>query len=218
MPTLPVNHCWYPKVTGAFLQAGVSELTMATIMNGMAAHGGVIPVCGTFFVFSDYMKPSVRLAALMELPVKFVWSHDAFRVGEDGPTHQPVEQEAQIRLLEKMKNHSGEISFLALRPADADAGNFFVNAVVLDYVQLKAIAMCGHAQRLIAEEDSIAMIQQYLVAVNKIVGILVSDRNAVSAVSLNDIVPEQAMPDAPAQKQAISTVVAGETVAHRRAL
>ena len=105
--------------SGAFLQAGVSELTMATLMNGIAAHGGIIPVCGTFFVFSDYMKPSVRLAALMELPVKYVWSHDAFRVGEDGPTHQPVEQEAQIRLLEKMKNHSGNMSFLALRPADA---------------------------------------------------------------------------------------------------
>jgi len=105
--------------SGAFLQAGVSELTMATLMNGMAVHGGIIPVCGTFFVFSDYMKPAVRLAALMELPVKYIWSHDAFRVGEDGPTHQPVEQEAQIRLLEKMKNHSGNRSFLALRPADA---------------------------------------------------------------------------------------------------
>ncbi len=105
--------------TGAFLQAGVSELTMATLMNGLAAHGGIIPVCGTFFVFSDYMKPAVRLAALMELPVKYIWTHDAFRVGEDGPTHQPVEQEAQIRLLEKMKNHSGKRSFLVLRPADA---------------------------------------------------------------------------------------------------
>ncbi|HLW06595.1 MAG TPA: hypothetical protein VKY45_03465, partial [Marinilabiliaceae bacterium] len=90
------------------------------IANGMALHGGVIPVCGTFFVFSDYMKPAVRLAALMELPVKYVWTHDAFRVGEDGPTHQPVEQEAQIRLLEKLKNHSGDNSTLVLRPADAE--------------------------------------------------------------------------------------------------
>jgi len=105
--------------SGAFFQAGVSELTMAVIMNGMALHGGVIPVCGTFFVFSDYMKPAVRMAALMELPVKYVWTHDAFRVGEDGPTHQPVEQEAQIRLMEKLKNHSGENSMLVLRPADA---------------------------------------------------------------------------------------------------
>jgi len=105
--------------TGQFLQAGVSELTLAAIMNGMALHGGVIPVCGTFFVFSDFMKPAVRLAALMELPVKYVWSHDAFRVGEDGPTHQPVEQEAQIRLLEQLKNHSGRSSMLVLRPADA---------------------------------------------------------------------------------------------------
>jgi len=106
--------------SGSFLQAGVCELTMATLMNGMALHGGVIPVCGTFFVFSDYMKPAVRLSALMELPVKFVWTHDAFRVGEDGPTHQPVEQEAQIRLLEKLKNHNGENSMLVLRPADAN--------------------------------------------------------------------------------------------------
>ncbi len=105
--------------SGSFLQVGVSELTMAGIANGMALHGGVIPVCATFFVFSDYMKPAVRLSALMELPVKFVWTHDAFRVGEDGPTHQPVEQEAQIRLLEKLKNHNGHMSMLVLRPADA---------------------------------------------------------------------------------------------------
>lgn len=105
--------------SGAFLQAGVSELTMAAIANGLALHGGIIPVCATFFVFSDYMKPAARLAALMKLPVKYVWTHDAFRVGEDGPTHQPVEQEAQIRLLEKLKNHSGQNSMLVLRPADA---------------------------------------------------------------------------------------------------
>ncbi len=105
--------------SGAFLQVGVAELTMAGIANGMALHGGVIPVCATFFVFSDYMKPAVRLAALMELPVKYIWTHDAFRVGEDGPTHQPVEQEAQIRLMEKMKNHSSKRSMLVLRPADA---------------------------------------------------------------------------------------------------
>lgn len=105
--------------TGAFLQAGVSELTMACIANGMALHGGVIPACGTFFVFSDYMKPAVRLAALMKLPVKYIWTHDAFRVGEDGPTHQPIEQEAQIRLMEHVKNHDGKRSTLVLRPADS---------------------------------------------------------------------------------------------------
>jgi transketolase len=105
--------------SGAFLQAGVAELTMAGLMNGIAAHGGVIPVCGTFFTFSDYMKPAVRLAALMGLPVKYIWSHDSFRVGEDGPTHQPVEQEAQIRLLEKMSNLEGHRSMLVLRPADS---------------------------------------------------------------------------------------------------
>jgi len=105
--------------TGSFLQSGVAELTMAAMANGMALHGGVIPVVATFFVFSDYMKPAIRLSAIQELPVKFIWTHDAFRVGEDGPTHQPVEQEAQIRLLEKLKNHKGNNSFVALRPADS---------------------------------------------------------------------------------------------------
>jgi len=106
--------------SGQFLQAGVAELTMASIANGMALHGGVIPVVGTFFVFSDYMKPAVRIAALQQLPVKYVWTHDAFRVGEDGPTHQPIEQEAQIRLMEKLKNHHGDNSMLVLRPADVE--------------------------------------------------------------------------------------------------
>lgn len=106
--------------TGQFFQAGVSELTMACVMNGMALHGGVIPACGTFFVFSDYMKPAVRLSALMRLHVIYVWSHDSFRVGEDGPTHQPVEQEMQIRLMEHLKNHRGERSMVVLRPADGD--------------------------------------------------------------------------------------------------
>ncbi len=104
--------------SGAFLQAGVSELTMACLCIGMSLHGGIIAACATFFVFSDYMKPALRMAALMEQPVKFIWSHDAFRVGEDGPTHEPVEQEAQLRLLEKLKNHKGHNSLLALRPAD----------------------------------------------------------------------------------------------------
>ena len=105
--------------SGSFLQCGVSELTMAALANGMALHGGIIPACATFFVFSDYMKPAVRLAALMKLPVKYVWTHDAFRVGEDGPTHQPVEQEAQIRLMEHLHNHAGKRSCLVLRPADS---------------------------------------------------------------------------------------------------
>ncbi|MCD7962529.1 MAG: transketolase [Rikenellaceae bacterium] len=106
--------------SGAFLQAGVCELTMACIMNGMALHGGIIPVCGTFFVFSDYMKPALRLAALQRLNVKYVWTHDSFRVGEDGPTHQPIEHEAQLRLMEQLRNHHGERSTLVLRPADAN--------------------------------------------------------------------------------------------------
>ena len=106
--------------SGAFFQAGVAELTMACCCIGMALHGGVIPACGTFFVFSDYMKPAIRMAALMEVPVKFIWTHDAFRVGEDGPTHEPVEQEAQIRLMEKLQNHKGHNPMLVLRPADVE--------------------------------------------------------------------------------------------------
>ena len=110
----------YGDFSGAFLQAGVSELTMACCCLGMVLHGGIIAACATFFVFSDYMKPAIRMAALMELPIKFIWSHDAFRVGEDGPTHEPVEQEAQIRLMEKLKNHKGHNSMLVLRPADVE--------------------------------------------------------------------------------------------------
>ncbi|MFR9672714.1 MAG: hypothetical protein SNI72_07395, partial [Rikenellaceae bacterium] len=106
--------------SGKFFQAGVSEFTMACVMNGMALHGGVIPVCGTFFVFSDYMKPVIRLSALMRLHVIFLWTHDSFRVGEDGPTHQPIEHEMQIRLMEQLRNHQGERSMLVLRPADGD--------------------------------------------------------------------------------------------------
>ena len=118
---LKKTHAFTPgDFTGAFLHAGVSELTIACLCIGMALHGGVIAACGTFFVFSDYMKPAIRMAALMELPVKFIWSHDAFRVGEDGPTHEPVEQEAQVRLMEKVKNHHGRNSMLVLRPADVN--------------------------------------------------------------------------------------------------
>ena len=107
--------------SGAFFQAGVSELAMACMCIGMMLHGGVVTAMGTFFVFSDYMKPAIRMAALMQVPVKFVWSHDAFRVGEDGPTHEPVEQEAQIRLMEKLQNHAGQDSVRVLRPADSYA-------------------------------------------------------------------------------------------------
>lgn len=106
--------------SGSFLQAGVSELTMGCVCVGICLHGGLISACATFFVFSDYMKPVVRMAALMEVPIKFVWTHDSFRVGEDGPTHEPVEQEAQIRLMEKLRNHHGRNSVLVLRPVDVE--------------------------------------------------------------------------------------------------
>lgn len=105
--------------SGAFLQSGVSELTMACIMNGIALHGGIFTACATFFVFSDYMKPAIRMAALMKLPVKFIYSHDSFRVGEDGPTHEPIEQEAQIRLMEMVRNFDRRRSMIVMRPADS---------------------------------------------------------------------------------------------------
>lgn len=118
---LKKTHSFKPgDFSGQFLQSGVTELTMACLCIGMSLHGGVITACGTFFVFSDYMKPAIRMAALMEVPVKFIWTHDAFRVGEDGPTHEPVEQEAQIRLMEKLQNHAGHNSMLVLRPADVN--------------------------------------------------------------------------------------------------
>ena len=104
---------------GKFLQAGVAELTMAAVMNGIVLHGAMRAACGTFFVFSDYIKPVLRMSALMELPVTYIFTHDAFRVGEDGPTHEPIEQEAQARLLEMMNNFKGEMSALVLRPADS---------------------------------------------------------------------------------------------------
>lgn len=104
--------------TGRFLHAGVAELTMACLMNGVVLHGGMMACCGTFFVFSDYMKPAIRMGAMMQLPVKYVFTHDSFRVGEDGPTHQPVEHELQMRLMEQMRNFNGKRSLLVLRPAD----------------------------------------------------------------------------------------------------
>ncbi|MBP3382411.1 MAG: transketolase [Tidjanibacter sp.] len=131
--------------SGQFFQAGVSELTMACVMNGMALHGGVIPACGTFFVFSDYMKPAVRLAALMRIHVIFIWSHDSFRVGEDGPTHQPIEHEAQIRLMEHLKNHNGERSMVVLRPGD---GAETVEAWRLAMAEQRPVALITSRQNI----------------------------------------------------------------------
>lgn len=140
--------------TGGFLQAGVSELTMAAMCTGMALHGGVIPVCATFFAFSDYMKPVLRVAALMETPVKFLWTHDAFRVGEDGPTHQPIEQETQLRLLEKVKNHSGNNSFVALRPADGPETVVAWKMVIEDFNRPSGLVLSRqNIQEIPAEGD-----------------------------------------------------------------
>ncbi len=97
--------------TGRNIHFGVREHSMAGICNGMALHGAIRPYCGTFLVFHDYMRPSVRLAAMMGLPVVFVYTHDSILVGEDGPTHQPVEQLQALRLVPGL---------VTLRPADAN--------------------------------------------------------------------------------------------------
>jgi transketolase len=96
---------------GAQLHYGIREHGEAAIMNGMAAHGGVLPLGGTFFVFSDYMRPAVRLAALSQEHVIFSWTHDSIGLGEDGPTHQPVEHLASLRAMPGL---------ILVRPADAN--------------------------------------------------------------------------------------------------
>ena len=96
---------------GRNLHFGVREHAMGSIANGMGAHGGIIPYTATFFVFSDYMRPPVRLASLMELGVIFIFTHDSIGVGEDGPTHQPVEHLAALRAIPDL---------VVIRPCDAN--------------------------------------------------------------------------------------------------
>ena len=174
--------------SGKFFQAGVSELTMACVANGMALHGGVIPVCGTFFVFSDYMKPAVRLSALMRLHVVYVWTHDSFRVGEDGPTHQPVEHEAQIRLMEHLRNHHDERSMLVLRPADGDetvmAWKLAVEehrpvALVLSRQNIKTLPTLGAIRR--EEAAQVAKPAAVLIATGSEVATLVEGAELLAA-------------------------------------
>jgi transketolase len=96
---------------GRQIHFGVREHAMGSVMNGMAAHGGMLPFGGTFFVFSDYMRPAVRLAALSDLHVIYSWTHDSVGVGEDGPTHQPIEHLSSLRAMPKLR---------VIRPADAN--------------------------------------------------------------------------------------------------
>src|SRR5690625_7963288 len=88
---------------------GVREFAMGAALNGMALHGGLKVYGGTFFVFSDYLRPAIRLSALMNTPVTYVFTHDSIAVGEDGPTHEPVEQLASLRAMPNVTN---------IRPAD----------------------------------------------------------------------------------------------------
>jgi len=96
---------------GRNLRFGVREHAMGSVLNGLASHGGVFPYGGTFLVFSDYMRPAVRLAAMMHLPVVYVWTHDSVWIGEDGPTHQPVEQLTALRAIPNL---------VVIRPADGN--------------------------------------------------------------------------------------------------
>lgn len=175
--------------SGKFFQAGVSELTMACVMNGMALHGGVIPACGTFFVFSDYMKPAVRLSALMRLHVIYIWTHDSFRVGEDGPTHQPIEQEAQIRLMEHLHNHKGERSMVVLRPADGDEtvaawklalGEHRPVALILSRQNIKTLPVLSQSRR--KEAMQISKGGYVVMDAAKPAAILVADGSEVSTL------------------------------------
>jgi transketolase len=102
---------WRGNPYGRTLHFGIREHGMGAILNGIALHGGTRPYGGTFLVFSDYMRGSVRLASLMELPVTYVWTHDSIGLGEDGPTHQPIEHLWALRAIPHLE---------VIRPGDAN--------------------------------------------------------------------------------------------------
>jgi transketolase len=105
------THEWSGDPYGRVLHFGIREHAMGAIVNGIKLHGPTRPFGGTFLIFSDYMRPPVRLAALMDIPSIFVWTHDSVALGEDGPTHQPIEQLSTLRLIP---------NFTVVRPADAN--------------------------------------------------------------------------------------------------
>jgi transketolase len=111
LPTDRQSRLFRGSPYGRVLHFGIREHAMGAIMNGIKVHGGLRPYGGTFLVFSDYMRPAVRLAALMKLPVTYVWTHDSIGLGEDGPTHQPIEHLAALRAIPGLD---------VVRPADAN--------------------------------------------------------------------------------------------------
>jgi len=111
IPKSKQTHEWKGGPYGRTLHFGIREFAMGLILNGIALEGLTKPYGGTFLVFSDYMRPSVRLAAIQQVPTTFVWTHDSIGLGEDGPTHQPIEQMASLRLIP---------GFDVVRPADAN--------------------------------------------------------------------------------------------------
>ncbi len=127
---------------GRAIAYGVREHAMGTVINGLALHGGVLPIGGTFFVFSDYMRPSVRLAALSGAKVVYFWSHDSVGLGEDGPTHQPVEQLAAMRAMPGLR---------LIRPADA---NESAHALRVALERPGPTALCLSRQSIPVLEDT----------------------------------------------------------------
>ncbi|MFI7121688.1 transketolase [Amycolatopsis sp. NPDC049868] len=117
------TEAWTAQPYGRTLHFGIREHAMGSILNGIALHGGTRPYGGTFLIFSDYMRPAVRLAALMRLPAIYVWTHDSIGLGEDGPTHQPVEQLASLRAIPGLS---------VVRPADANETAHAWKAVLED--------------------------------------------------------------------------------------
>ncbi|GAA1473287.1 transketolase [Corynebacterium felinum] len=131
-PSTITTDTWTAEPGGRNLHFGIREHAMGSIVNGMALHGGTRPYCGTFLIFSDYMRPAVRLAALMGTDAYYVWTHDSIGLGEDGPTHQPVEQLATLRAIPNMS---------MLRPADANETAAAWRAALLYKAAPKGIAL-----------------------------------------------------------------------------
>ncbi|MFF1609082.1 transketolase [Amycolatopsis sp. NPDC058278] len=131
-PEKAATDMWQANPYGRTLHFGVREHAMGSILNGIALHGGTRPYGATFLIFSDYMRPPVRLAALMKAPVTYVWTHDSIGLGEDGPTHQPIEQLSALRAIPGLN---------VVRPADANETAYAWKAVLEDIHHPSGLAL-----------------------------------------------------------------------------
>jgi transketolase len=131
-PEKAATEMWQATPYGRTLHFGVREHAMGSILNGIALHGGTRPYGATFLIFSDYMRPPVRLAALMKAPVTYVWTHDSIGLGEDGPTHQPIEQLSALRAIPGLN---------VVRPADANETAYAWKAVLEDVHHPSGLAL-----------------------------------------------------------------------------